>query len=203
MIKKCTSHPGCFSTVGTCAVLFLVAFLTRSANASEELWTALQEGGKVVLMRHGPVEVGADAGNPLVRDPSCRRERKLSNQGKHKAQEIGSRFEKHQVSVSKVLHSPFCRTAETAHLAFGKASPATYLSLLEILEPGDAERHTLELNRAIGSYSGGGNLVLVTHEPNISAVSFELVNHLDLLIIEPKGDSEFEELGVIRFSEEN
>ena len=54
----------------------------------------------------------------------------------------------------------------------------------------------------LGSYSDEGNLVLVTHEPNISAVSFELVKHLDFLVIEPKGGSEFEELGVVRFSEE-
>jgi len=107
------------------------------------------------------------------------------------------------VPVSQVFYSPFCRTAETAQLAFGEASPANYLSLLEILAPGQAERQTLELSRVIGSYSGSGNLVLVTHEPNISAVSFELVKHLDLLVLEPKGGSEFEELGIIRFSDEN
>jgi hypothetical protein len=44
--------------------------------------------------------------------------------------------------------------------------------------------------------------VLVTHEPNISAVSFEIVRHLDMVIFEPKGGADFEELGVIRFSQE-
>jgi hypothetical protein len=73
--------------------------------------------------------------------------------------------------------------------------------LIDILTPGEAERQTVELSQVIGSYSGSGNLVLVTHEPNISVVSFELMNHLDLLVIQPKGGSEFEELGVIRFSE--
>ena len=182
---------------------FLAVLLARGAEASEELWTALEEGGKVVLMRHAPVEGGAEAGSPLVRDPSCRRERNLSSLGKRNAQEIGSRFAQHQVPVSQVFYSPFCRTAETAQLAFDEASPADYLSLLEILAPDEAERQTLELSRVIGSYSGSGNLVLVTHEPNISAVSFELVKHLDLLILEPKGGSEFEELGVIPFSEGN
>jgi phosphohistidine phosphatase SixA len=97
--------------------------------------------------------------------------------------------------------APGSPTAETAQLAFGEASPANYLSLIDVLTPGEAERQTVELSQVIGSYSGSGNLVLVTHEPNISAVSFELMNHLDLLVIQPKGGSEFEELGVIRFSE--
>jgi hypothetical protein len=87
-------------------------------------------------------------------------------------------------------------------LAFGKAVPAEYLSLLEILEPDEAERRSAELGRVIGSYAGTGTLVMVTHEPNISAVSFEVLKHLDMVIFEPEGGANFEELGVIRFSEE-
>ena len=112
-----------------------MVFFPRGTHASEALWSALEEGGKVVLMRHAPVKVGADAGSPLVRDPSCRRERNLSLQGKRQAREIGRKFAQHRVPVSQVLHSPFCRTTETAQLAFGEADPAGYLSLLEVLEP--------------------------------------------------------------------
>jgi len=71
------------------------------------------------------------------------------------------------------------------------------------LSPDEAEGRTQKLNQVIGSYAGDGNLILITHEPNISAVSFELMKHLDFLVIEPKGEGEFEELGVIRFSESN
>lgn len=202
MTKSCTPSASRFCVTSSFLAVFLAILIATGADASEDLWAALQEGGKVVLMRHAPVESGVDNGSSLVRDPSCRRERNLSALGKRNAQEIGSRFAKHRVSVSQVLYSPFCRTAETAQLAFGKASPASYLSLLEILTTDEAERQTLELSQVIGSHSDNGNLVLVTHEPNISPISFELVKHLDLLIIEPKGGSEFEELGVIPFSEE-
>jgi phosphohistidine phosphatase SixA len=99
-----------------------------------------------------------------------------------------------------VLHSPFCRTTDTANTAFDKASPAEYLSLLEVLEPAQAAQQTTQLNQVIESYKAKGNLVLVTHEPNISAVSFELIKHLDILVIDPNGDGEYTELGVIRFS---
>lgn len=191
-----------FSRVGSCAAISLVTFLALDAAAAQDLWAALEDGGKVVLMRHAPVEAGADAGHSLIRDPSCRSERNLSVDGRRQARELGSRFAEHQVPVSEVHHSPFCRAAETANLAFGSAVPADYLSLLEILEPEEAERRTAELSRVIGSYAGTGNLILITHEPNISAVSFDVVKHLDMVIFEPQGDADFEELGVIRFSKE-
>lgn len=184
------------------SIVFLLSIaMTQLANASDDLWDVLKEGGKVVLIRHAPVERGAENGDPLLRDPSCKSERNLSTEGKRNAALVGARFEEHQVPVSKVLHSPFCRTADTARIAFGEATSADYLSLLEILPPEKASLHTDELSQVIDTYAGDGNLVLVTHEPNISAVAFELLRHLDLLVIDPKGEAEFEELGVIRFSE--
>jgi len=188
-------------TIPLYIVLMLIFVTTHSVYASEDLWKALKEGGKVVLIRHAPVEMGAAHGNPLLRDPSCKHERNLSTQGKLDAELVGSRFREHNISVSEVLHSPFCRTTDTAQFAFGKASPAAYLSLLEILGPEEAVRQTEILIQIIGSYVGDGNLVLVTHEPNIRAISFELMQHLDLLIVEPKGQGVFEELGVIRFTD--
>ena len=55
--------------------------------------------------------------------------------------------------------------------------------------------------KLVGSYTGEGNLILITHQPNIRAVSFELLKHLDFLVVEPTGGTDFEELGVIRFSD--
>lgn len=195
-------HTDLFPALCSCVASVLMLLFARGACAGDDLWAVLQEGGKVVLVRHAPVEQGAGAANPLIRDASCEGERKLSSQGQRDAQALGRRFAEHRIAIAKVFHSPFCRTAETARLAFGEASPADYLSLLEILAPGEAARQTEVLSRVLGSYSGEGNLVLVTHQPNISAVSFELVKHLDFLVIEPKAGSEFEELGVVRFSEE-
>lgn len=194
--------PGYRFAAAICTAVLLSFVLPDIANASDQLWEALKKGGKVVLMRHAPVQRGAGKGNSLLRDPTCKRERNLSEQGRRDAGSVGYRFRQHDIPIAKVLHSPFCRTTDTASIAFGKASPVEYLSLLEILEPDVAAKQTETLNQVIGSYAGAGNLVLVTHEPNINAVSFELMKHLDILVIDPKGGDEFEELGVIRFSEQ-
>jgi phosphohistidine phosphatase SixA len=188
-------------SVSSLFVAFLLLILTpHSVSASEALWDLLREGGKVVLLRHAPVQQGTESGNPLLRDPSCKKEKNLSQQGRRDAEKVGRRFSEQNIPVSSVMHSPFCRTRDTARIAFGKASPAGYLSLLEILDSDEAALQTEVLNQVIGSYSGAGNLVLVTHEPNIRAVSFELMGHLDFLVVDPSDDGEFEELGVIRFS---
>lgn len=193
------------TTAGRLSIPFMTAWLltlavSPGANADDELWTALGEGGKVVLMRHAPVDRGAEAGNPLTRDASCEQERNLSEEGKAHARQVGDQFRERGIPVEVVFHSPYCRTTETARLAFGDASAKDYLSLLEVLGADEAAAQTEVLNQVVGSFGGTGTMILITHEPNINAVSFEPVKHLDFVVMEPAGDGDFEELGVIRFA---
>jgi phosphohistidine phosphatase SixA len=172
---------------------------TSSAYANDAAWEKLAEGGKVVLMRHAAVNTGRGQGNSLLRDPSCKKERNLSSEGERQAAEVGKRFRERNIPISAVRHSPFCRTADTARFAFAQGAPADYLGLLEILGADEAAAQTRELSQAIGGYTGAGNLVLITHEPNVNAVSFEMTGHSDFLVLRPLGGSTFEELGVVRF----
>lgn len=178
--------------------LALGLFSTSATCADNALWAKLAEGGKVVLMRHGSLNAGRNNGNSLLRDPSCTKERNLSDEGRREAKTIGEHFRARNIRIEAVHYSPYCRTAETARIAFGNGSEVAYLSLLEVLGPEEAAAQTAELNRVIGSYAGKGNLVLVTHEPNINAVSFEMMKPADFVVLQPKGGSEFEELGVVR-----
>jgi len=79
------------------------------------------------------------------------------------------------------------------------AQAAGYLSLLEILGPDEAAAQTRELSQVIGGSTGAGNLVLITHESNINAVSFEMMKPSDFLVLQLNGGCEFEELGVVRW----
>lgn len=170
-----------------------------SASASAEaIWQQLAAGGMVVLMRHGEVMAGPGNGNSLERDPTCARERNLSSAGKAQARRVGEAFRGRKIAVAGVRHSPFCRTTDTARLAFGGGTPTDFLSLREILGADEAAAQTRAMAGAIGSFAGPGNLVLITHEPNINAVSFELMKPADFLVLRPRGGSDFEEIGVIR-----
>ncbi|MDH5785698.1 MAG: hypothetical protein OEZ16_08835 [Chromatiales bacterium] len=173
--------------------------LAGDVHADESLWRALSEGGKVVLMRHSSLQKGSGSGDSLIRDPSCMQEKNLSGSGRDEAKSVGERFREKSIKVEKVLHSPYCRTSDTSKLSFGVTNPAEVLSLLQVLTPEQQKSRTEELDILIGSYTGEGNMVLVTHEPNIRAVSFEILNYSDLLILNPEGNDAFEELGVIRW----
>lgn len=188
-----------FSTWRAAAALLLAGAAVAPAAAAEEaIWQQLAAGGKVVLMRHGEVKTGPGNGNSLERDPTCKRERNLSSAGEAQARRVGEAFRTRNIVVAGVRHSPFCRTTDTARLAFGGGMPTDYLSLREILGADEAAAQTRALSEAIGSFAGPGNLILVTHEPNINAVSFELMKPADFLVLQPRGGSDFEEIGVIR-----
>jgi len=167
------------------------------ADTEEKIWEKLKAGGLVVLMRHTTT---VKENNPLLRDSSCIKERKLSEKGKKEAARIGNNFAAKGVSISKVLTSPYCRTTNTGKIAFARVEPVEFLSVLEALTQKQAEANIEILRQKIASYSGAGNLVLVTHEPNINAVSFESVEMGAFLILKPMGDGEFEEIGKINLA---
>ncbi|MFP5403211.1 MAG: hypothetical protein ACLGG2_00800 [Gammaproteobacteria bacterium] len=66
-----------------------------------------------------------------------------------------------------------------------------------VFSDGAAAAQTRALAAVVGSHAGTGNLILVTHEPNINAVPFELMRHADFLVLQPLGGSDFEEVGVV------
>lgn len=167
------------------------------ALADDLAWQALRDGGKVILMRHAAVEPGRGKGNPLLRDPGCAKERNLSSQGREEAAKIGEAFTRRSIRIGDVLASPYCRTMDTAKIAFGQGTPAEFLSLLEGLTPEDAAKNTAATAERIGAYSGSANLVMVSHEPNIAAISFDLLGTGEMLVLQPRGGSDFDVIGKI------
>ena len=178
-------------------VLFSFATSTDVAASEAEIWQKLTGGGLVVLMRHASTNRGEGSGAPLIRDPSCSTERMLSSQGRKEAALIGQMFTAKGIPVGDVRASPYCRTTDTAQIAFGRSTPTDFLSVLHALSEEQAEIYTEQLTVKIGSYSGSKNLVLVTHAPNIDAVSFDPVAQGAFLVLEPTGNDTFEEIGII------
>ena len=100
-----------------------------------------------------------------------------------------------------MLSSPYCRTQDTARLAFGSTTPVDFLSLSEVLTPSEAARITADALKQIGEYQGSANRVMVTHEPNIAAISFEWVPQGAILVLKPQGSSTFNVVGTIRLED--
>lgn len=151
-----------------------------------EFWQALAEGGKVVLVQHAKLD--EQVGDPFSLDPSCFIERNLSDQGREQAKAIGQAFRDHQVKIEAVWASPHCRTRDTAELAFGEYEVKPVLRLIRALTEEQATQNIRELKQLIGNYQGEGNLILVTHRPNIGELIFQRVQPGYVAVVQPLGD---------------
>jgi broad specificity phosphatase PhoE len=152
-----------------------------AAVADEAALKALRQGGHAVLMRHATTSGRTKA---LVLDPSgnCANEDNLSNEGRAQAQRLKSLLDKAGVKFEKVLASPFCRTRETARLAFGSATVDADLTLLELGTQEEVARRTAKISAVLASQADKGNIALVTHRSNIEVETMELVEEGEVVI---------------------
>jgi len=83
---------------------------------------SLREGGYVLYLRHASTDFSQnDAAMKSYQD--CASQRNLTEKGRDEARAIGEQVKRLRIPIGAVLASPFCRTMETARLAFGKAQP--------------------------------------------------------------------------------
>lgn len=83
------------------------------------LLDALRRGGYVIYLRHTSTDFGQND-EAMTTFADCTKQRNLTDQGRAEARAIGSSLRKLKVPVGTILASPFCRTVETARLAFGE-----------------------------------------------------------------------------------
>jgi phosphohistidine phosphatase SixA len=171
-------------------VVGLLALLALPARAMSDqiLWSLLQKGGHVVLMRHAVTTPGA-GDPPGFRLDDCRTQRNLTDDGRRDAQRVGAEFRARGVVVERVLSSPWCRCVETANLAFGKAEISTALSNL-FTHPQNRDRQVREMRELI-SVPQVGNRVFVSHGATISALTGVSLDTAEMLVVTPQGGGQF------------
>ncbi len=164
------------------AMLLILFCLITSPLLADEIWETLKKGGKVILMRHLPVEQHPD---PVKRDSSCKTEQALSLEGKQLGKQLAEKFTTQQIAIANVYTSLYCRTIETALRVFGKYEPLAALQLRHSLDENTAEQYQQAITHLIANYEGSENLVLVTHRPNIAAITFEQPAKGGFIILTP------------------
>jgi broad specificity phosphatase PhoE len=164
----------------------LAAPITSAAEA--DTWRKLREGTYAILVRHASTVPGlGDPANFRLED--CATQRNLSDEGRAEARRLGERFRAERVPVARVYTSPWCRCRETALLAFGKAEDWEPLSSFFDFPHREAE-YTEVVKKRIGSYgrrNPGGNVVMVTHNVNIAALSRHSVAPAEIVLMRPDG----------------
>jgi len=172
--------------ISALAVLSLLSALP--AQATEAGWALLREGGQVVLLRHARAPGASDPANFNVEN--CATQRNLSDAGESQARRIGALFAARAVPTERVLSSRYCRAIETARIAFGESlvEPFAPLDELPAGELGaDGEKALDDVMSVVRSYSGSGNLVMVTHAENIRALTGQSAREGEALIVRAEG----------------
>lgn len=168
------------------SLLLLVLAVTNARGASD-IWSELSRGGYVILMRHGMVDNLSASTSPDADFEGCVGQYNLTELGRAQSLLLGHVLKSRKVPIGGVLTSPLCRTQDTARIAFGqfRAWP-----LLEPLPESDATERANRIDaitRVIGEFKGPDNLVLITHQPNIDALTLEVVEPATLVVLKPTG----------------
>jgi phosphohistidine phosphatase SixA len=181
------------------AVSLVAALALPSTNAaSTTLGDQLQRGGVILVIRHAATDHSKPDQDPVdLKD--CRTQRNLSAAGRRDAGLIGQGVRRLEVKVGAVLSSVFCRTRETAKLAFGRATVSGAL-LNTVVAEHDAKwrRQITAARRLLGTKPTPGRVtVLVTHGSVVADTTGQTLEEGETLVFRPLGSSKFRLLGRI------
>jgi len=183
--------------------LLLQVLLFAGAAAAEpdaKLLAELRQGGYVLFLRHTSTDFSQDDSR-MTRFEDCATQRNLTDKGRAEARALGEHVKRLKIPIGEVLASPFCRTMETARLAFGKAratgevrggplsadDPARYAPLRELLSSKVAQ---------------GENLVIASHgNPFRALAGPPYLAEGEMAVVRPEGGGRFSVIARIRLTD--
>ena len=152
-------------------IIFISLTSSIKADLNENLINQLEEGGKLIFIRHAYAPGSGDPNNFNLND--CSTQRNLSEEGKRQAKSIGKFFIKNEIEIDKVLSSEWCRCKETAKIAFKDYTTKSFLnSFYSSKFAKNKDKQVKALREYIKNYknTNNENLVLVTHYVLISEI---------------------------------
>ncbi|WP_160035110.1 histidine phosphatase family protein [Paenibacillus sp. An7] len=167
----------------------------------------LRQGGYILYIRHGEATVGEDQPNYVLSD--CATQRNLSAQGKQQAVLYGQKVRDLQIPLqTPVIASPFCRTRETAGLAFGVGNVQVdpfWTKVYKLSGQVSAEERDSTLAELTSILEKnppeGMNKVIVAHSFP-PGVGLGEIPYLGTVIIKPKGQGNgYEIVDLVSFNE--
>ena len=145
--------------------LLILSFFLLSHNvsyANPEVITALQEGGKLIFIRHALAPGGGDPDNFNLND--CSTQRNLDKSGISQAKIIGQFFKKNNIKIDQVFSSEWCRTKETALNAFEDYKTFSALnSFFSSKFAKNRDEQMKDLRNFVKKWNSKKNIVFVTH----------------------------------------
>src|SRR5918992_3756617 len=174
--------------------------VAAGALRGDRLVSALRRGGYVLYFRHAATDSVRDDADPVVL-PDCDTQRNLSAAGRRQARAVGRAIENLDIPIGRVLVSPFCRTIDTARLAFGRATREPVLENLETADREAERQGRIDDLRRLLSTPAAANVVLVAHGFNVSAAADVTIDEGEAAIFRPRRPVGFTLVGTITAGE--
>ena len=151
-------------------LLIIISLVFSNQVFSEDkILESLEEGGKIIFIRHAYAPGGGDPQNFNIND--CSTQRNLSDEGINQSKLIGEFFKTNKIKIDKVLSSEWCRCKETARIAFKNFSTNNFLnSFYSSKYAKNKDKQIKMLNNYVKKFKSDKNLILVTHYVLISEV---------------------------------
>jgi phosphohistidine phosphatase SixA len=104
-----------------CALaLFAPSGATATQLTPAETVALLRGGGYILYFRHAATDFTQNDAQ-MTSFEDCTTQRNLTDRGREEARKIGAAIRALRIPIGTVRASPYCRTVETATLAFGRA----------------------------------------------------------------------------------
>ncbi len=169
------------------SMALLCGMASAQTNDNEKAWAALKVPSTIVLFRHAIAPGGGDPAGFDIND--CKTQRNLDEEGRAQARRIGEGFRKHAIKIDAVLNSQWCRTRETAQIAFANQPQDDPLFNSFIRNTADQKhQQTAEARKLLLAWRGTGVLVVVTHQVNITALTDIYPDSGEGIILHKQGD---------------
>ena len=143
-------------------ILFFFSFFCSATYANTKVISALEEGGKLIFIRHAYAPGGGDPKNFDI--TRCSSQRNLDATGINQSKRIGEFFRDNKISIDLVFSSEWCRCKDTAKNAFKNYKTFKALnSFFSSKFAKNKEEQMKELKSFVKNWNGKKNMVFVTH----------------------------------------
>jgi histidine phosphatase superfamily protein (branch 1) len=197
-----TSRTSAITPLRFISLVFLGVFVACHAGAQPDpsIGAKLREGGYVLYIRHASTDFSQNDAK-MTSYEDCANQRNLTDKGRAEAREIGAQVKRLRIPIGEVLASPFCRTMETARLAFGKAQ-----AMNEVRggpsRPDDPARYD-PLRKILSTPpSGRTNTVVSSHGNPFHAVAGPpYLAEGEMAVVQPRAEAGFTVVSRIRLED--
>ncbi|MFC7063812.1 histidine phosphatase family protein [Halobacillus seohaensis] len=173
----------------------IIAATTRKSYVDtnrQSILSLLRDGGYVLYARHAEATIGEDQPNFDLQD--CSTQRNLSETGRKQAEMYGQTFRQLRIPVEDpVLASPFCRSRETAVLAFGEDNIQVDPFWMDVywlsgdLNSSEQQAIVNNLNSRLETQPSVGTNTLIIAHNFPEGVGLGQISNMGTVVLKPKG----------------